>query len=118
MISSVTRHLARGLAVAALAAGAVVAVPAGAQAAACPTQAPPANLNPWSGTDRAVDETPVRKGPSAQCLQVGTYYEGDDVTVNCYVVNAAGRSWSYIRGYGWVRDTHLLDHGATHECVM
>ncbi|MFI6286018.1 hypothetical protein ACIBCM_14875 [Streptomyces sp. NPDC051018] len=107
-----------------LVAGALAGVPAtaaastgtSAAAAACPTAAPPSNLNPWRQTDYAVRTAPVRMGPYGECRPVGSYAAGQAVTGNCYTTNSYGNTWSYIRGYGWIWDEHLRYRGATNPC--
>ncbi|MFF0450203.1 hypothetical protein ACFYT4_28090 [Streptomyces sp. NPDC004609] len=112
-----------------LVAGAIAGVPATAAAstgaatgplaaAACPTAAPPANLNPWRETDYALRTAPVRMGPYGECRSVGSYSAGQAVTVNCYTTNSHGNTWSYIRGYGWIWDDHLRYRGANNRCIF
>ncbi|MFE6101038.1 hypothetical protein ACFVQ4_13835 [Streptomyces laurentii] len=87
-------------------------------AAACPWTkgAPASNLNPYSETDYASGSAPVRKGPYGECDPVGTIPSGGSVSVNCYVTNSYGNTWSYIRGYGWIYDGNLRNGGSTHPC--
>ncbi|BAU85098.1 hypothetical protein SLA_4210 [Streptomyces laurentii] len=98
--------------------GAPAAHAAPSAAAACPwTQgAPASNLNPYSQTDYASGNAPVRMGPYGECGSVGTIPSGGSVSVNCYVTNSFGNTWSYIRGYGWIWDNNLRNGGSTHPC--
>jgi hypothetical protein len=87
-------------------------------AATCPwTQgAPTSSLNPYSSTDYTVDTTPARVGPYEACYPASTYPAGTRLTVNCYVSNSYGNTWSYIRGTGWVFDEHLSNYGSPYPC--
>ncbi|MCX2180904.1 hypothetical protein KV205_10225 [Streptomyces sp. SKN60] len=99
----------------------VVAAPAEAAeaaATACPWSqgAPPSNLNPYSSTDYAAGSAPIRVGPYGACTAVTTKPSGTAITVNCYVTNSYGNTWSYVRGSGWVYDGNLRNGGSTHPC--
>lgn len=87
-------------------------------AAACPWNqgAPPANLNPYRTKDYAAVSAPVRVGPYGACGQVGTLPVNSSVTVDCYVTNSYGNTWSYIHGYGWVWDSNLVNGGSPDRC--
>ncbi|MER7521025.1 hypothetical protein [Streptomyces sp. NPDC126499] len=78
--------------------------------------APPSNLNPYSSTDYAVGSAPIRVGPYGSCTAVSTKPSGTAITVNCYITNSYGNTWSYIRGSGWVYDGNLRNGGSTHPC--
>lgn len=89
-----------------------------AAAAACPWDqgAPPANLNPYRTKDYAAVNAPVRMGPYGACTSVGTLPVNSSVTVDCYVTNSYGHTWSYIHGYGWVWDSNLRNGGSPNAC--
>ncbi|MFG2131622.1 hypothetical protein ACGFNV_27910 [Streptomyces sp. NPDC048751] len=89
-----------------------------AAAAACPWSqgAPPSNLNPYRTTDYAAGNAPVRMGPYGVCDQVTSIPSGSSVTVNCYVTNSYGNTWSYVRGSGWIYDANLRNGGSPYPC--
>ncbi|MFE9853485.1 hypothetical protein ACFYPN_32525 [Streptomyces sp. NPDC005576] len=100
-------------------AGFVAAPPAAAEiTAACPwTQGyPPADLNPTQQIDYAETTATVRVGPYGACTATNSYAPGQSLTVNCYVTNSYGNTWSYIRGSGWVWDANLRYGGAGALC--
>ncbi|WP_225804031.1 hypothetical protein [Streptomyces sp. NK15101] len=103
-----------------LAVPAAVAAPAEAAppAADCPWYqgAPPSSLNPYSSTDYAAGSAPIRVGPYDACTAVSTKPSGTAITVNCYVTNSYGNTWSYVRGSGWVYDGNLRNGGSPHPC--
>ncbi|MEU3654389.1 hypothetical protein AB0E67_16455 [Streptomyces sp. NPDC032161] len=110
----ITAVAAAALAISAPGATATATLPA----ASCSQAAPPSNHNPYSTTHTVLDPAPLRTAPYEKCTLLKTYAAGGSLTVNCYIVNDYGNTWSYVRGAGWVWDKHLSAGGSPHACVF
>lgn len=126
MLTSTRSYVLTAVAALSLTTVGTLAVPAAAAAentttgtaAACPWDrgAPSADLNPYRTKDYAAVSAPVRMGPYGACDSVGTLPVNSSVTVDCYVTNSYGNTWSYIHGYGWVWDSNLKNNGSPNAC--
>ncbi|MFR9723454.1 SH3 domain-containing protein [Streptomyces sp. MS19] len=120
-----------GIAAAVLPLALVTAGLAGAPAAVAGESGADACTHPaWSNQDPGTDElrgseteAPVRSGPNAGCGTVG-YLHYETVSLDCFVVNSAGNTWSHIQFTssigkkisGWIYDPHLAGNGSGYYC--
>lgn len=112
-----------------IAAGLVGASPASAQQPAAPSGPGPTGCgHSWSNKDAGSGNAnwtdpmaKLRTGPHANCSLVSWIPGGTKLYYHCYVVNAAGNTWTHARraGFetmGWIYDDYLNDGGSTKPC--